>query len=460
MLRSWGGIAIAALLLAPAAGAWGETRVALVIGNDEYSQLPDLNNAGRDARGLAAKLEELGFDTTLALNLRRRDWYDALDEFQAALRSSDVGLLYYAGHGVQLEDRNYFIPSDAVLEREADLRADAIPMGVILDTMQRSGGGLNIVIVDACRDNPLPVRSRSALRGLALEVAPAGLTNSVIVYSASPGEAAEDGPPGGNSVFAAELLRALDEPGLVLEQVFKRVIEGVGRRTNGRQLPRTDNSLIDDFYFNLGAPRPAAAVGPAAPVRQPADHEQAFWNDMKGSENPADFRAYLTKYPNGSFAPLAYVRLGQLDEDALALNATERRLIVLGLTAEGYDAGAADGTFGKRARAAVRSWQAVRGDPETGYVDAGALSALVALGLGPLVEEALGLSRAQRRLIEAGLDGAGYDPGPVDGVFTQRTRGAVSSWQAARGEAETGYLDTAAANELAALGTSGAAQGR
>ena len=139
--------------------------MALVIGNDAYHALPNLNNAAGDARGLSARLETLGFRTTQMLNTGRRELHRALDAFEVALRRSDVGLLYYAGHSIQTAQvRNYLIPADAQLEEEA-LRAEGITVDDALAVMQRAPNPLNVFVLDACRDNPLPFVGKSgALR--------------------------------------------------------------------------------------------------------------------------------------------------------------------------------------------------------------------------------------------------------------------------------------------------------
>ncbi|MBM3566973.1 MAG: hypothetical protein FJX42_12775, partial [Alphaproteobacteria bacterium] len=175
-----------------------------------------------------------------------------------------VGLVFYSGHGIQAEGRNWLVPVDAALDSEDDLAAEAVDVQRILAAMDETRNPLNIVILDACRDNPLPRKSRSAARGLAVvSVAPRG---SVIAYSASPNQKADDGAPGGNGVYTAELLRALDEPGLKLEEVFKRANAGVQRATSGRQVPWFTASIQGDFYFRPGAAMPAAVTAPLAPA--------------------------------------------------------------------------------------------------------------------------------------------------------------------------------------------------
>ena len=180
--------------LASAAGVvLAETRVALVIGNDEYATLPNLNNAGNDARGVAAKLKSLGFETILHTNVGRRELGRTLARFQDQLAKADVGLVFYAGHGIQLDGKNYLVPSDARIEVEEDLRFEAIQASEFLETMANAGTPLNIVIIDACRDNPLPKRSRSGLRGLAIVAVPKSIKGTAILYSAGAGPGAASG---------------------------------------------------------------------------------------------------------------------------------------------------------------------------------------------------------------------------------------------------------------------------
>ncbi len=219
----------ALIVLSPAALA--AKRVALVIGNDVYETLPDLNNAGTDARGMAQKLRELGFEVILKLNVSRRAMGRALAEFQGRASAADVGLVYFAGHGIQAEGANFLIPANAQIEVEGDLRYEGLDAREFLRAMQAAGARLNIVIMDACRDNPLPKRRRSAARGLSVTSVPAGLGGTAMIYSAAPGQTAQDGPKGGHGVFTGALLAVLDRPGLKLEDVFKQTAIRVARLT-------------------------------------------------------------------------------------------------------------------------------------------------------------------------------------------------------------------------------------
>ncbi len=198
------------LAVSPAIAA---KRVALVIGNNAYATLPNLNNAKKDAEGMAAKLRGLGFEVILKTNAGRREIGRSLADFENRISNADVAMVFYAGHGIQANGTNHLIPSDARIEIEEDLRFESVDAQEFLKAMKRAGTSLNIVILDACRDNPLTRRSRSASRGLAIPAAPAGIKGTAIVYSAAPGQTAQDGPRGGHSVFTGALLKVLDEPG-------------------------------------------------------------------------------------------------------------------------------------------------------------------------------------------------------------------------------------------------------
>ena len=306
------------LLLLATSPALAERRVALVIGNDAYSHLPKLNNAGKDAEGMAVKLRELGFETILKVNAGRRDMARTLRDFEGRLSSGAVGLAFFAGHGIQANGKNYLIPANANIEVEADLSVEALTAQDILAAMERAGNPLNILILDACRDNPLPKRSRSTKRGLTVVGIPAGAKGTAILYSAGEGQTAEDGPPGGHGVFTDELLKVLDQPGLTLEQVFKRVNRRVQERTGSRQRPWNLVSLQGDFVFRttkLSAQSPASSAKPAASGTG-TNAEVVFWQSVEKSGKAEDYQAYLSAFPNGVFTPLARTRLAELKRKA------------------------------------------------------------------------------------------------------------------------------------------------
>jgi len=225
-----------------------EKRVALVIGNGDYPDSP-LQNPPNDARAMAATLKQLGFDVTLLADANQRQMEEAIDKFGRKISGKTVALFFFAGHGVQVDGENYLIPVNADIRRQSDVRYKAVNVGQALGAMSESGpDSLNIVILDACRNNPLPRSFRSASRGLARLEGPKG---TIIGFATSPGSVAADGE-GENGVYTKYLLRYLPERGLTVEQVFKRVLRGVSDETGGAQVPWVESSFTGDFSF---APR-------------------------------------------------------------------------------------------------------------------------------------------------------------------------------------------------------------
>lgn len=220
-------------------------RTALVIGNSDYIQSP-LKNPVNDARAMAASLKQLGFKVDLQLNAGQEQMETAIDTFGRQLMSgAQVALFYYAGHGVQVDGDNYLIPIDAKIARQSDVRYKAVNIGQILGAMSEAKDNLNIVILDACRDNPLPRSFRSASRGLARLEGPKG---TIIGFATSPGSVAADGE-GDNGVYTKHLLANMSKPGISIEQVFKKVLQGVNSETKGEQTPWTESSFTGDFSF-------------------------------------------------------------------------------------------------------------------------------------------------------------------------------------------------------------------
>jgi hypothetical protein len=284
--------------------AAAETRIALIIGNSDYASANlRLANPANDAVAMQRALKDAGFVTIVKLNARRVDFYRAVDDFAAQIGRDPhaVGLFYYAGHGVQADGTNYLIPVDASIESDADLEANAFDAGRVLRAMKTAQNEMNIVILDACRDNPLP-KTRGAERGLARMDAPSG---TFIAYAAAPGQTAHDGAKGANGVFTGELVRAMAEPGVPLEQMFKKVIAGVRADTHGGQQPWSEASIQGDFYFHAALAR----VESLHAGTDPQQIELAFWTSIENSRDASDFQTYLRKYPRGIFAGLAQNRL-------------------------------------------------------------------------------------------------------------------------------------------------------
>ncbi len=225
----------------------GGTKQALVLGNGAYAVAP-LANPANDARDMAAALTRFGFDVTLHVNVGQRDMENAIRQFAKKLNTASVGLFYYAGHGVQMDGHNYLVPVDAKIEGEVDVKYVSVNVGRVLDSMAYGDCDLNIVVLDACRDNPYSGSFRSITRGLARVDAAKG---SFVAYSTAPGQVALDGA-GRNSPYTAALLHYTRQPGLTLEQVFKHVRRQLDRDTGGKQIPWESTSLTGDFCFVPG----------------------------------------------------------------------------------------------------------------------------------------------------------------------------------------------------------------
>jgi len=290
------------LALSPA--ALGAERVALVIGNAAYEDAP-LRNPVNDARAMGKTLERLGFEIIQVENATKTQMERALVDFTSRLDDGASGLFYYAGHGIQVRGRNYLVPVGTRFKSQQEARIESVAMDLVLNELAYAGNRLNIVILDACRNNPFERRLRGGSRGLAAIDAARG---TLIAYATAPGSVALDGD-GRNGLYTEELLRALAEPGLKIEQVFKKVRVGVARRTDEQQIPWESSSLIGDFVFNR------VAMNASASETTSRRNETLFWESAQRIDTIGAYRAYLDKYPAGEFAGLAAIRVAALDSE-------------------------------------------------------------------------------------------------------------------------------------------------
>ncbi|MCB9480296.1 MAG: caspase family protein [Desulfobacteraceae bacterium] len=223
-------------------------KTALVIGNDRYVYSP-LSNPSKDAAAIADILRELGFDVILRSNLNQVSMDRAINEFRIKLnRNGGVGLFYYAGHGIQVDGENYLIPIDSKILSETDVKYKAFPLGQVLGYMDEADTELNILIMDACRNNPVETKFRSTSRGLARVRMPESKLGYIVCYSTEAGQVALDGE-GENSPFALNLMNALKKPGTNLSSVFRQTRIGVYNETNFQQRPMVLDGTLGDFYF-------------------------------------------------------------------------------------------------------------------------------------------------------------------------------------------------------------------
>ncbi len=227
---------------------YAEKRIALVVGNSDYQFGGNLINPVNDAQAMKVALENLGFKVLDAVNCDQKTMKRKIDEFGNELTNYDIGLFFYAGHGVQVNGFNYLIPVDSKLEYERDVEYDCVQAGRVLAKMESAGAKTNLIILDACRDNPFErswTRGQSS-KGLAFMNAPSG---SLIAYATSPGNTASDGK-GSNGLYTSAILDYIRNKDLQIEDMFKEVRKKVIKESNGKQTPWESTSLTNDFYFN------------------------------------------------------------------------------------------------------------------------------------------------------------------------------------------------------------------
>ena len=419
MPRILGMILLLAVVSLPAGAA---QRIALVVANAAYEHAPALATPLNDAAEVEAALSRLGFSVTRLDNADQSALRRGLHAFSTAARTAEAAVVYYAGHGVRVGKRNFLVPVDARLAREQDVEFEAVPLGLFERAVGESSA-VRLIILDASRENPFPA---SAGPGLA-SIDPAAGT---LVATVAKEEAAAVPYDSQNSLYAEVLLRYLEEPGLEIQKLFQKVRDGVLAATAGSQTPSLYGSLSDGKAY-LGA-QPASSLPATASTEDKIGKddltaeklaaERMYWASVKDSDDPAEIRSYLERYPNGTYAELARIRLQR------SSGATGPKP-----SSAGSEAGARS--------AAVREAETA---PEADIAKP---------ALPPeAAEEALTLERDHRRLVQSGLKLLGFDPGPADGIFGQRTRAAIAKWQASQDKPPTGYVDAETANILARKG--------
>lgn len=227
-----------------------EKKTALIIGNGNYKNGP-LKNAVNDALDMAATLSGKGFKVILKENASRIDMRNAIREFGTEINQGGVGLFYYSGHGIQIDGVNYLIPIDADIELKAEVAEECISASSILKVMEYSNNRINVIILDACRNNPFRSFSRSDEKGITRMDPPAGAKQgAIIAFATAPGAVASDGETR-NGLYTSKLLKYINTPGLTLEEVFKKARIDVLNESAGLQIPWENNSLTGDFYFTI-----------------------------------------------------------------------------------------------------------------------------------------------------------------------------------------------------------------
>jgi uncharacterized caspase-like protein len=358
---------LVATLLLVCQPASAEKRVALVVGNSNYKNAAQLPNPANDAVAIAATLKGAGFDVVDSrLDLQSADMRRALREFADQARDADVAVVYYAGHGIEIDGTNYLIPTDAKLERDTDIYDEAFSLDRVLLAIEPARQ-LRLVIVDACRNNPFAdtmrrtVTSRTVSRGLA-RIEPT-TSNTLVAFAAKAGLTALDGNSK-NSPYATALVKHIATPGLDLRRAFGFVRDDVLQATGNRQEPYVYGSLGGEDVALVPAPKPATpAANPQSEIRR--DYELALQLGNKDA-----LSAFLTQYPEGYYASLAKLQLAQLAAEEARVAATEKarlaeqqraRLATEGAQSADQEKAAADAKAAEQVRiAAEKSKQALQ----------------------------------------------------------------------------------------------------
>jgi Caspase domain len=370
--------------------ARAEKRVALVIGNSAYRNTGELRNPSNDAADMAAALTRLGFLVTDGRDLDKRAMERSIRQFGLALEGADVALFFYAGHGIQVGGQNHLIPIDARLASEGDVDFETLPLSLVLKQMEREAK-TSLVLLDACRDNPL-VRNLARTMGTRAVTVGTGLAEvktgigTLIGFSTQPGNVAADGV-GRNSPYAGALLKHIENSTKDVSGILVDVRNEVLKATSGTQVPWEHTSLTGQVYFHETVAATAPAEPPPGPPTSPSgrnydkEMEIAFWNAVKDSKSPAVLKTYLDRFPKGTFAGLARVLMEEADK-------------------------------GSRATAA----------PDKGSVTAPAPSASSVPAAVPKDPRALA------RALQTELKRVGCDPGPIDGQWGRKAEDALGEF--------------------------------
>jgi Caspase domain len=323
-----------ASLLPTHAQAPGDLRVALVIGNAAYAGAAALANPTNDAKAMSETLRSLGFSVIEVRDGSKVQMLEAIGKVKDALQGKQaVGMLYYAGHGLQVDWRNYMVPIDAKMSKASEVSEQTVDLSQVIDAFKAAGNRMNIVVLDACRDNPFAGSSTG--KGLAQLDAPTG---TFLAYATAPGNVAEDGDSNSsNGLYTQFLLQELKKPAAKIEDVFKRVRLNVRQQSQGRQIPWESTSLEDDFFFNAGL-KPAQILDYSEKEKAFAE-EKSQWEKIKDSKNVGDFYAFLQKHPTSFISENAYLRIDQLQNSKLTMVPDQNGILPVSVSARTFRLG-------------------------------------------------------------------------------------------------------------------------
>jgi hypothetical protein len=298
-------MAISFYLFAWSTYAHAEKRVALVMGNSDYETRLKLLNPRNDAQDMADSLKALGFDVILRINADRQGFMQALAEFSRSMMGAEIGLFFYAGHGIQFNGTNYLMPVGARLQDEVSIRFELVALEEVQRALDGSAG-VRILVLDACRNNPLAAELTRSMRALNRDAAiTRGLARieqargTVVAYSTQANEVAEDGTAR-NSPFTRALLDSLREPGLEIGAMFRKVATRVYETTGGKQVPELSISLLSEVFLNRN------------------ETDAQVWGRVRAANDPAGVRDFIDRFPNSFYAADARLRLDMLEREARA----------------------------------------------------------------------------------------------------------------------------------------------
>ena len=302
-------------------GAWAAQRIALIVGVSKYDKVPALTNPAKDAKLVQATLQKLGFQVTVLTDPTRIQLLEGLGAFEVAAKDSDAAVIYYAGHGAMIDGVNYLLPKDAVSTSKTTLTASSLESASLGQALA-GAKAVRLIILDACRNNPTATRSLGGnTRGLARETGPSSVS-VVTLMAAAPGQVAQDGVAGAaNSPFAIALTQGMTRPGATVGELPGYVQAEVERMTEGEQTPDLQG-IWRNVNWTFDVNGPAKTVVAAAPGADLAkikwEKDQVFWNTVKDSDDPADFKAYMEAQDRGeitgSFRKLASNRIRALEK--------------------------------------------------------------------------------------------------------------------------------------------------
>ena len=313
-----------------------ERRVALVIGNNTYQNLPTLDKAVNDANAVASELKKVGFDVAAYTNVGQKRMNQAINEFVQRVSGGGVGVFFFAGHGVQIDNQNYLIPVDMDPPKDpVDVADQAVSVPRLQDKLTDAKAKYTLLVLDACRNNPLPKkagRSIGSTRGLAMANSPSGQT---VLFSAGANQEALDAldnkDRNPNGLFTREFLPMISKPGISATEAIRQtrsIVKQKAKTVGHDQDPAYYDQSDGDFYF-VSAPTqvamaPGGATTTVVQTVDPKAVELSFWDSIKDSKQPDDFRDYLAKYPNGQFAGLANRRIAALSQSPAANQSVTR----------------------------------------------------------------------------------------------------------------------------------------